>query len=120
MGSPCWSRLRWRCLYTMPIQWGLDLQGGVQVVLEAQDVEGIRVTGEVMERAQAVIERRVNALGVAEPIIQRQGDRRIIVELPGVQIRSRRSRPSAAPHSSSFKIPTAIPSLPARSCGAPP
>src|SRR5690606_15674344 len=66
-------------------QWGLDLQGGVQVVLEAQDVEGIRVTGEVLERAQAVIERRVNALGVAEPIIQRQGDRRIIVELPGVQ-----------------------------------
>ncbi|HLS91716.1 MAG TPA: protein translocase subunit SecD [Limnochordia bacterium] len=72
-------------LYTMPVQWGLDLQGGVQVVLEAQDVEGIRVTGEVLERAQAVIERRVNALGVAEPIIQRQGDRRIIVELPGVQ-----------------------------------
>lgn len=69
----------------MPIQWGLDLQGGVQVVLEAQATDGVRVTGEVLERAQAVIERRVNALGVAEPVIQRQGDRRIIVELPGIQ-----------------------------------
>ena len=69
----------------MPIQWGLDLQGGVQVVLEAQETDGVRVTGDVIERAQAVIERRINALGVAEPVIQRQGDRRIIVELPGVQ-----------------------------------
>lgn len=71
-------------LYTMPIQWGLDLQGGVQVVMEAKETDQVRVTGEVIERAQAVIERRVNALGVAEPVIQRQGDRRIIVELPGV------------------------------------
>lgn len=71
-------------LYTTPIRWGLDLQGGVQVVLEAQETEGVRITDSVMERAVAVIERRVNALGVAEPVIQRQGDRRIIVELPGV------------------------------------
>ena len=71
-------------LYTTPVRWGLDLQGGVQVVLEAQDTDSVRVTDSVLERAQAIIERRVNALGVAEPVIQRQGDRRIIVELPGV------------------------------------
>lgn len=71
-------------LYTTPIRWGLDLQGGVQVVLEAQDVQGVQVTESLIDRAQAVIERRVNGLGVAEPVIQRQGDRRIIVELPGV------------------------------------
>lgn len=70
-------------LYTTPIKWGLDLEGGVHVVLEAKPEAG-RVTSDVMESAQAVIERRVNALGVAEPIVQRQGDRRIIVQLPGV------------------------------------
>src|SRR5690606_1349636 len=41
-------------------------------------------TREVMERTKAVIDRRVNALGVAEPIVQLSGDRRVIVELPGV------------------------------------
>lgn len=61
---------------------GLDLQGGVHVLLET-DTES--VDSEVMQRTQAIIERRVNGLGVTEPIIQRQGERRIIVELPGIQ-----------------------------------
>jgi len=68
-------------LYRFPIQLGLDLRGGIHIVLEARDGA---VTDEAMEGAVAVIERRVNALGVAEPVIQRQGDRRIVVELPGV------------------------------------
>lgn len=71
-------------LYATPMRFGLDLQGGVHVVMEVQETEGTRVTDEVVQRTQAVIERRINALGVAEPVIQRQGDRRIIVELPGV------------------------------------
>lgn len=71
-------------LYSMPMNLGLDLQGGVQVVLEAQDTETARADDDALQRAYAVIERRVNALGVAEPVIQRQGARRIIVELPGV------------------------------------
>lgn len=66
-----------------PINLGLDLQGGVHVLLEAQD-NGTIVDNESMQQAQAIIERRINALGVAEPIIQRQGARRIIVELPGI------------------------------------
>ncbi len=70
-------------LYQTPMNLGLDLQGGVHVVLEAQDTDG-SVTSDDMRGALAVIERRVNALGVAEPVIQWQGDRRIIVELPGV------------------------------------
>lgn len=68
-------------LYLFPLRLGLDLQGGIHIVLEARDAQ---VTDEAIEGAMAVIERRVNALGVAEPTIQRQGARRIVVELPGV------------------------------------
>lgn len=67
------------------IKQGLDLQGGVHVVLEAQDTPDSPVTPDSIKRAIAVIENRVNALGVAEPLVQQQGDRRIIVELAGVK-----------------------------------
>lgn len=63
---------------------GLDLQGGVHVVLEAQDTEQSEVNEDSMKRAVAILENRIDATGVAEPIIQRQGDRRIIVELAGI------------------------------------
>lgn len=71
-------------LYRDPIALGLDLQGGVHVVLEARETPQAPVTNETMERAIAVVERRVNGLGVAEPLIQREGARRIVVELPGI------------------------------------
>lgn len=71
-------------LYHFPMQLGLDLQGGVHIVLEARETASAPVTDEAMERALAIIDRRVNALGVAEPVIQREGSRRIVVELPGV------------------------------------
>jgi preprotein translocase subunit SecD len=61
---------------------GLDLQGGVQVLLRAGRED---VTVEDMRVAAGVIERRVNALGVGETVVQLSGDDRIIVELPGVQ-----------------------------------
>lgn len=60
---------------------GLDLQGGTQVLLRADDPG---VSAEQMQTAAGVIERRVNGLGVSESIIQRSGNDRIIVELPGV------------------------------------
>ncbi len=60
---------------------GLDLQGGVQVLLRAGDEQ---VTNEEMRTAAGVIERRVNALGVGETVVQMSGEDRIIVELPGV------------------------------------
>jgi preprotein translocase subunit SecD len=62
---------------------GLDLQGGIQVVLRAENPEAI--TGEEMQTAAGVIERRVNALGVGETVVQRAGEDSIIVELPGVE-----------------------------------
>ncbi len=65
---------------------GLDLQGGVDVVLEA-DLSKVPA-GEkerALEGVRQVIERRVNAFGVTEPVIQAQGSDRISVQLPGVQ-----------------------------------
>lgn len=63
---------------------GLDLQGGTQVLLEAKPPVGQAVTTEDMEAARAIVERRVNALGLSEPLVQAQGENRIIVELPGI------------------------------------
>ncbi|VBB06050.1 secd/secf gg motif [Lucifera butyrica] len=67
------------------IKQGLDLQGGTHVVMEAVDTPEAKVDEDAMQRAVKIIERRVNELGLTEPLIQRQGPRRIIVELPGVK-----------------------------------
>lgn len=67
------------------ITLGLDLRGGVHVVLEAQDTPESKVTPDSMRRAKGIIEERVNQLGVAEPVIQIQGERRLIVELAGIE-----------------------------------
>lgn len=63
---------------------GLDLQGGLQVVLQAKQSPDTPVNPETMQAAQAIVENRVNALGVSEPLVQLQGGNRIIVELPGL------------------------------------
>lgn len=62
---------------------GLDLQGGSRVLLQV--VPGTKTDGETMDQAVKNVERRVNGLGVSEAVVQRQGDERIIVELPGVK-----------------------------------
>ncbi|MEJ2732291.1 MAG: protein translocase subunit SecD [Anaerolineae bacterium] len=67
------------------IRQGLDLQGGVQVLLEADLEPGQEIESGTLDVAATIIENRVNALGVVEPLVQTQGDRRIIVELPGVE-----------------------------------
>jgi len=64
---------------------GLDLVGGVQVLLEADVPEGTEITAQDMTGAINVVENRVNALGVSEAVVQKAGDRRIVVELPGVE-----------------------------------
>ena len=63
---------------------GLDLQGGLAVILEAQDTPKAPRTEESMTQAIKIIEERVNGLGVAEPEIQRQGQWKISVQLPGI------------------------------------
>jgi preprotein translocase subunit SecD len=63
---------------------GLDLQGGLAVVLEAKDTEKAPRTSDSMDQAVNTIQNRVDKLGVAEPTIQRQGEWDISVQLPGV------------------------------------
>jgi len=67
-----------------PIQEGLDLQGGVQVLLEARPPAGQSVDKDSLQGTRDTIERRVGGLGVSEPLVQTRGNDQIIVELPGV------------------------------------
>ncbi len=67
-----------------PARLGLDLRGGTQIVLETRDGELAKATAKTTDDALEVLRRRVDELGVAEPTLARSGDRRIIVELPGV------------------------------------
>ncbi len=62
---------------------GLDLQGGVSLVYQADLSEVTDPTG-AMSGLRDVIERRVNMFGVSEPVVQIQGEDRLLVELPGV------------------------------------
>ena len=67
------------------IKLGLDLRGGVSVLLEAKPKPGEKINDEKMSGAENVIRGRIDQLGVTEPVIVRQGDTRILVELPGVK-----------------------------------
>ena len=65
------------------IKLGLDIKGGVYVVMEAQtDAQGEELK-KLMEQTQAVIEQRVNQMGLSEPIVTIEGEKRVRVELPG-------------------------------------
>jgi SecD/SecF fusion protein len=64
---------------------GLDLQGGLEVTLEAQPPRGEEVTRDGMERAIEIMRERIDKLGVTEPEIRAQGENQILVELPGVR-----------------------------------
>jgi preprotein translocase subunit SecD len=69
------------------IRLGLDLQGGIHLLLEVDDTKlpkGITVS-EAADRALEIIRNRIDQLGVAEPFIQREGEKWIVVQLPGVK-----------------------------------
>ena len=68
---------------TKPTKLGLDLVGGSRLVLEAAPANGI-VTPDMMSSLQFAIENRVNKLGVSETVVQRAGDKRLVVEIPDV------------------------------------
>ena len=68
-----------------PIKLGLDLKGGAYVVLEAVDDGKTKIDKDAMNRLIEVLDRRINGIGVAESVIQKAGDRRVIIELPGLQ-----------------------------------
>ena len=72
--------------YTQPARLGLDLKGGTRLTLEAQPTADVKkITPDVMDSLHAVIDRRVNGLGIAESIVQKAGEKRLIVEIPGIQ-----------------------------------
>src|SRR5690606_40114138 len=62
----------------------VELQGN-RLVVRIPDAELNQIAGSAIEQNIATLRNRVNELGVAEPIIQRQGEERIVVQLPGVQ-----------------------------------
>ena len=70
--------------FAKPTKLGLDLKGGVYVVLEAVPEEGVTIDSQAMDRLIEVLDRRINGLGVAESVVQKAGDNKVIVELPGV------------------------------------
>ena len=67
------------------MKMGLDIEGGVFVVMEAQTDKKGKELQLLMEQTQAVIENRVNQLGLSEPIVTIEGEKRIRVELPGAK-----------------------------------
>jgi protein-export SecD/SecF family membrane protein len=63
---------------------GLDLEGGVYVLFEAKSVEDAEMDYDAIQRAMTIIRNRIDELGVVEPVLQREGERRIRIELPGI------------------------------------
>src|SRR5437879_5546536 len=66
-----------------PVHEGLDLTGGLRVLLTAQNPKA--ATNDAMTAAQDIITKRVNAYGVSEPVVQRVGSNSIDVEVPGIK-----------------------------------
>ncbi len=68
-----------------PTKLGLDLVGGSRLVLEAQTTSNIaKITPDMMDSLQFAIENRVNALGVSETIVQKTGEKRLLIEIPNI------------------------------------
>ncbi len=66
------------------LKLGLDIKGGVVVVYEAQSDETDAALVRTMEQTKQIIGKRINELGLTEPVITLQGDKRLRIELPGV------------------------------------
>ena len=63
---------------------GLDLQGGLEVVLRAVPPKGHKLTAEDLDRSISIMQNRINKLGVSEPEIRKQGSNQIVIQLAGV------------------------------------
>ena len=75
-------------LFTNGIKYGLDLQGGMHLVLEVDDPDDtmtLEARADHIERSERIIRTRIDEFGVEEPLIQRVGQDRLIIELPGIQ-----------------------------------
>src|SRR5919199_6680838 len=69
----------------VPLKKGLDLQGGMHLALEVDESRGaVANKAEAIDRALKVVRTRIDEFGVSEPVVQKVGDDRIVVELPGI------------------------------------
>jgi preprotein translocase subunit SecD len=76
--------------YRVPLRRGLDLQGGMHLALEVDDSKGVVANkSEAIDRALKVVRTRIEGLGVSETVIQKAGNDRINVDIPGVDDRER-------------------------------
>ncbi len=67
------------------LKLGLDFKGGVTVVMEADTDKTGSELADLMEQTQLVIENRVNQMGLSEPVVTIEGEKRIRIELPGAE-----------------------------------
>ena len=75
-----------------PIKLGLDLQGGMHLVLEVDDPDGTmtpEARADAIDRVERVVRTRIDEMGVEEPLIQKSGSERLIVELAGIRDQQR-------------------------------
>lgn len=75
----------WQFLPLAKIRRGLDLQGGLSVILTAKPTAQSPVNEQAMSRAELIVRNRVDRLGVSEASVQRQGTNSILVQLPGIK-----------------------------------
>jgi preprotein translocase subunit SecD len=76
----------------VPLKLGLDLAGGMRLLLEVDDSKQAiaeKDKADAIDRALKTVRTRVDQFGVSEPVIQKQGDQRIILELPGLHEQER-------------------------------
>ena len=77
------------CLYyaypfQSSIKLGLDLKGGTQIILKPSEIGAEKVTDSALDKAQLIIMNRIDKLGISEPLITRDYNKNIIIQLPGV------------------------------------
>src|SRR5215211_2329085 len=76
---------RYDTVRRVPLKRGLDLQGGMHLALEVDESKGrVADKSEALDRALKVVRTRIDQFGVSEPVVQKSGNDRIIVELPGI------------------------------------
>ncbi len=82
--------IRYDTLRRIPIRRGLDLEGGMHLTLEVDESkQAVANKSDAIDRALKVVRTRIDQFGVSEPVVQRVGNDRMVVELPGVQDQQR-------------------------------
>ena len=93
----------------VPLRKGLDLSGGMHLALEVDESKGVIADkGEAIDRALKVVRTRIEGMGVSETVIQKAGNDRIIIDIPGVDDRERAIRMVQDQAFLAFQLPTRL------------